>query len=347
MHNYIVIVPRADQTGPTNVAVDIALAATSAGWNVIFLYLSGELQRDDIGELRLVRKFRFLDLFKLSGTVHSHGLRPDLVAWLLSWNPRCTVATTLHGHFPGHLYFDYSKWKVKVAWYFWSKALLRFDHKVCISKTMVRYYRHQFGNTKLKLAYNFRLTYPTPQLPEVEVLKWVEQQRSLGNVVLLYAGSLTSRKNVAALVTAVVGSPGISLIMCGEGPERTVIEGILSRQECGDRVILAGHVSDLCGFLNIADVLVLASHAEGLPLVALEAARQGVPCLLSSLAVHREIAKMGFGATFNRFSFDDFREKALSLASERCVKSDAYRASLWKSNFSAETGFLRYSEIFE
>ena len=346
MNNYIVIVPRADKTGPTNVAVDIAREAASAGWNVIFLYLSGDLQRDDIHNLSLVRKFHFLDIFRLRGTIHSHGLRPDLVAWLFTWKPHCKVATTLHGHFPIHLQFDYSKWKARSAWRVWSKVLVRFDNRICISRTMVRYYRRKFEGLSLDLAYNFLPERPSMQAPCPEIEEWVIRQRLLGNVVLLYAGSLTSRKNVLALVSAVVQSDTLSLIICGEGPDRNSIATLLNERKCRDRVILAGHVSSLGRFLDVSDVFVLPSHAEGLPLVVLEAARQGVPCLMSSLAVHREIAKMGFGATFNRFTFEGFTEQALALAADRSADSDARRTDLWRAAFSVENGFLQYSKIF-
>jgi len=186
---YTLIVPRADRTGPTNVAVDIGLAAAARGWKVTLLYLSGVPARDDLKSFVDVRKFRLADVFRIHGIVHSHGFRPDLVAWLFTWNTRCLVASTLHGHFPGHLAFDYSQCKVKLAWWVWSTALARFDHRVCISRTMVRHYRRQFPRMSLDLAYNFRGERPTStEAPSHEVETWVEHQRAAGRVVLLYAG---------------------------------------------------------------------------------------------------------------------------------------------------------------
>ncbi len=344
---YTLIVPRVDRTGPTNVAVDIGCAASAQGWQVTLLYLSGQPSRDDLGAIHEVRRFRFADVFRTRGVVHSHGLRPDLVAWLFTWNPRCVVASTLHGHFPGHLAFDYTPCKVKLAWWVWSTALARFNHRVCISQTMIRHYRRQFPGMTLDLAYNFRADgSPDAEAPRPEVVEWVEQQRVAGRIVLLFAGSLSARKNVFALVQAVLKLPHVALLICGEGGERARITGLLQDQDEGGRCYLAGHVADLRAFLRMADALVLASHAEGLPLVVLEAASEGVPSLMSNVAVHRELARLGFGATFDRHTFSDLGSQAAALARDRSRTSDARRFQLWKGAFSPQNGFAQYEQLF-
>jgi L-malate glycosyltransferase len=345
--SYTLIVPRVDRTGPTNVAVDIGSAAAAQGWQVTLLYLSGQPLRDDLGVLHEVRKFRLADVFRTRGVVHSHGLRPDLVAWLFVWNPRCVVASTLHGHFPGHLAFDYSPCKVKLAWWVWSTALTRFNHRICISQTMVRHYRRQFPGLSLDLAYNFRADgSPDTAAPRPEVLEWVERQRIARRVVLLFAGSLSARKNVFALVQAVLRLPHVALLICGEGGERTRITGLLQDQDDGGRCQLAGHLDDLRAYLRMADALVLASHAEGLPLVVLEAASEGVPSLMSNVAVHRELARLGFGAIFDRHTFSDLGSQASALASDRSSVADERRFQLWKSAFSPQEGFAQYEQLF-
>lgn len=340
---YTVIIPRVDYTGPTNVAIDIASAAALAGWKVTILYLSGKPVRNDLGAFALVRKFRFFDLFRLKGIIHSHGFRPDLYASLLSWNHHSTIASTIHGHFPGHLRFDYQKYKVAFAWWIWSLALKRMDHRICISKTMARFYRPAFKNLSLEVAYNFRTeTLAEETLLDPRVSRWICAQRSNNRVILLYAGSLISRKNVRSVVESVLTSQNLSLLLCGHGPERQDLESIPDPES---RLFFAGHVKNLRDFFNICDLLVLPSHAEGLPLVILEAASSGLPSLMSNIAVHRELASLGFGVTFNRFSLHDFCEKAQMLALDRTVERDAQRVRLWRENFSDGPGFARYKQL--
>ena len=343
---YTLITPRLDSTGPTNVAVDIGRAATANGWTVRMLYLSGSPTRDDLDAFSEVRAFRFADVWLLRGVVHTHGLRPDLVGWFFTWNRRCTVMSTLHGHFPGHLSFDYSRLKVRLAWGLWSAALARFDHRVCISNTMVRHYRHQFPKMTFDLAYNFRADRPSgasPPQPAIDA--WLETQRQQQRVVLVYVGSLTARKNVLPLVQAVLRSPDFALLICGQGDQHARVAAELHANDLDRRVLLAGHVIDPKVFLAKSDVLVLASHAEGLPLVVLEAASLGVPCLLSNLAVHRELAALGLGATFDRHGFSDFAQKAKLLARDRTPAADASRLALWKRRFSPEQGFAQYEQL--
>lgn len=345
---YTIIVPRADRTGPTNVAVDIGLEAIKRGWFVRLLYLSGQPCRDDLEGFSELKKFQFADIFRINGVIHSHGLRPDLVAWLFTWSKRCVVLNTLHGHFPGHLVFDYHWVKAKIAWWIWTKAMKRFDHRVCISLTMSRFYKRQLPNIEFDVVYNFRSDNSILNLcaPDVTI-KWAKLQRSHGRMILLYAGSLTKRKNVISLVGQVTSLENLSLLICGDGPEKAELVSHISRRDNGSRIHLAGHVVNLSAYLNLCDVLVLPSHAEGLPLVILEAARSGVPSLMSNLAVHRELSTIGFGLTFDRFSFKDFHEKVCMLALDRTRESDHKRSLLWRQRFSSSRGFDDYEKLIK
>lgn len=339
------IVPRADRTGPTNVAVDIGRAATDAGWQVGLLYLSGIPSRNDLGSFIEVRRWRLRDLWSLDGVVHTHGLRPDLVGWLISWTHRCRIVTTLHGHFPQHLSFDYAPWKVRLAWGLWSRALRRFDLRVCISKTMLRHYERSVPRQRFTLAYNFR----SPLVEaggglSVETLQWFERQRAANRVVLVYVGSLTDRKNISTLVHEVSHCPELALVVCGQGPLSSALAFIV-KDAATDAILLAGQLASPEKAVALSDVLVLPSHAEGLPLVVLEAARAGVPSLLSNITIHRELAAAGLGTTFDRHSFRDFRAKAIALARGRSGEADENLMAVWRERFSPEEGFSRYEQL--
>lgn len=341
--HYTLITPSADRTGPTNVAVEVGRAAVVAGWNVSLLYLSGATDRDDLEGFSEVRRLRPSDLFMRSGVIHTHGLRPDLVGWLFSWNPRCTVMTTLHGHFPHHLAFDYPGWKVHLAWAVWSRALARFDHRVCISVTMRRFYRRYLPKLTFDLAYNFRSDdLSRPAVTPSSFEPWLITQRQAGRIVLAYVGSLSTRKNVQPLLEAVRAAPELSLVVCGNGPLRDQLTAQARSGQFGDRVLLLGHQPQPECIVAASDMLVLASHAEGLPLVVLEAARVGRPSLMSNIAVHRELAGLGLGLVFERHGFSNFREQAHALARRT---SDAAIGRLWKERFSDEVGFQQYEFI--
>jgi glycosyltransferase involved in cell wall biosynthesis len=340
-----VIVPALDTTGLVNVAVDIGRGALAAGHDVSLLHLGGPVTRTDLGAFPDVRRFRPSDLPGLSGIVHTHGLRPDLLGWMISWNPRCRLVTTIHGHFPLHLSFDYAPWKVQWAWAAWSRAIARFDRRVCISSTMQRHYARMLPGLSFDVAYNFRSVDPAPPpaLP-LSLDPWIDRQRGAGRLVLAYVGALSNRKNVQALFEALQGAPELSLVTCGEGALQPWCASRLADDpEFAARVLMLGQLPGPDRVVARCDMLVMPSHAEGMPLAVLEAARVMRPSLMSNIAVHRELAGLGMGEVFERHRFRDFVQKARRLASRT---PDPALGALWEERFSEGRGFQRYADIF-
>lgn len=346
--HYTLITPRADYSGPCNVAVDIGRAALERGYRVSLLYLSGDNLRDDVGGFSEVRRWRLMDVLSRSGVIHTHCMRPDLVGWLFSWNPKCRVLTTLHNYFLFDLSFDHAAWLVRLAYAVWSRALGRFDVRVCISETMRRYYRRVLPRLDFEVAYNFRSGSPSDgTVIGVRLSEWLRAQTDAGRTVMAYVGSFIPRKNLRRLVDAVADSAGLALVLCGGGCEHDALEGQIEERKAAGRILLAGWVSDPRAVVARCHLLVLPSFAEGFPLVALEALQAGRPCLLSNIAVHRELARAGFGVTFDRHGFSDFAEKTgLLVRSHAPVgECDGTLTALYKRRFSAERGFSRYQEL--
>jgi glycosyltransferase involved in cell wall biosynthesis len=323
--------------------------AASNGWRVKLLYLSSSTILADVEGFHEVRKFHLFDIWRLKGVVHTHGFRPDFVGWIFSWFPGCITVNTLHGHFPQHLNFDYPKWKVCLAWFFWSRLLYRFDLCVCLSRAMLRHYRRVLPNLRSSFAYNFR-SLPKDQkknksFVDSNISQWIGGQRIQGRIVLAYAGSLTSRKNVISLVRAVSKCSEFSLILCGDGPLKQQLVSEIKNSD-RERILLAGHLDRPEAIIALSDMLVLPSFAEGLPLAILEAAQFGVPSLMSNIAVHRELATNGLGLTFNHHNYYDFHQKVFTLLKYRSDEFDLKLKSIWLEKFSPEIGFSQYEKLF-
>jgi hypothetical protein len=347
INNYTIIVPRADRTGPTNLAVDIGKMAINKGWYVKLLYLSKYPIQADVSRFHEVRKFRLSDLFTLKGVVHTHGFRPDLVGWIVSLFTQSITITTLHGHFPLHLNFDYARWKVSLVWFLWSKILNRLDICVGLSKTMIRYYNRILPSLKISLAYNFRskINVNSKFNPEIlNILKWLEIQRKQNRIILIYVGSFNSRKNVISLVKEVNKSKDLSLILCGDGPLKKFISHLIL-ENSDDRIKIATNIFNPGILIERSDILILPSFAEGFPLVILEAAQRSVPALMSNIAVHRELETYGLGLTFNHKTYYNFREKVLFLASSQSLILKRNLKKVWISNFSPKIGFNCYEDL--
>lgn len=341
--DYTLIVPALDRTGPVSVAVDIGIAAREAGWRVRLLYLSPVVPRDDLGFADEVRQFRYTDLWRLSGIVHTHCLRPDLLGLVLTWNRRVTLVTTLHNFFLFDVGFDKPRIYVQAAWQVWQLALRGFDHVICISEAMRRYYRRCLPGQSLQMAYNFRVK-ATAFPADPAALAWIESRRGTGDIVLSFVGSLSQRKNILGLVAAIADAPMLSLIICGQGPLLEELEALLQSRALQDRVRLEGQVLSPSSITRHTDALILPSHAEGFPLAVLEAASVGVPALMSNITVHRELAVLGFGQTFDHRCFSDLVQKAHALKLSTSVPSEEL-ISLWSSAFTPQVGFARYEAL--
>lgn len=341
--DYTLIVPALDRTGPVNVAVDIGLAAKEAGWRVRLLFLTEVPRRDDLQFADEVRRFRWSDVWRLRGVVHTHCLRPDLLGLVLVLNPHITRVTTLHNFFLFDVGFDKPHLFVVAAWHIWRQALRTFDFVVCISDAMRRYYQRSLRGQPLKLVYNFRNA-PPAIAADPASLTWIQSQKRDGRTVLSFVGSLSERKNVVGLVSALATRPSLALVVCGEGPLRATLDAIVLRLGLEDRVRLEGQVPAPSSITRHTDALVLPSYAEGFPLAVLEAASVGIPVLLSNIAVHRELARLGFGVTFDHRRFSDLDRRAESLKASMPAPSEAL-VNLWSAEFTPEAGFKRYEAL--
>ena len=104
-------------------------------------------------------------------------------------------------------------------------------------------------------------------------------------VELLCIGRLSSAKGQVLLVQACarLRDEGLnfSLTLVGDGPDRTRIEQSIAQLQLGDCIHLTGALNQVAvkaHFLR-ADIFVLPSLAEGIPVVLMEAMSSGVPCV--------------------------------------------------------------------
>jgi glycosyltransferase involved in cell wall biosynthesis len=101
-----------------------------------------------------------------------------------------------------------------------------------------------------------------------------ENQSVVGTVA-----SLTTKKGHACLLEAIalLRDRGVqcSLLLAGEGPERRALGALATTLRIADRVHFLGDHPQIADLLELVDVFVLPSIAEGLPLALLEAMAAG------------------------------------------------------------------------
>jgi glycosyltransferase involved in cell wall biosynthesis len=115
---------------------------------------------------------------------------------------------------------------------------------------------------------------------------------------VLYVGRLAPRKNVELLVraAALCGSrPQVRIV--GTGPEEARVKALAQSLGIADRTSFPGFRkgADLLAEYQWADVLVMPSAYEGVPLVALEAKAAGLPIIAANFAGASDIVSEASG----------------------------------------------------
>ncbi|MFO7166543.1 MAG: glycosyltransferase family 4 protein [Chloroflexota bacterium] len=102
----------------------------------------------------------------------------------------------------------------------------------------------------------------------------------------IYAGRLSPEKGVDVLLAAWPATlqqvPDARLLLVGSGAQQAALEEQARRLGVAERVIFAGGCDDVAPFLQAADLFVLPSYSEGLPVALLEALACGLPCVATS-----------------------------------------------------------------
>ena len=116
-----------------------------------------------------------------------------------------------------------------------------------------------------------------------------------GDVLLLSVGRLVYQKGHEFLVSAMGlvsrACPPAKVAICGEGLLRSQLEAQISVLGLADSVKLLGNRNDIERFLESADIFVLPSRWEGLPVALLEAMGMGLPVVATAVEGVEEVVQ--------------------------------------------------------
>jgi glycosyltransferase involved in cell wall biosynthesis len=105
--------------------------------------------------------------------------------------------------------------------------------------------------------------------------------------VWLAAGRLFWKKDYPSLLKAFAAVGAGELLIAGEGPDEAGLKALAAQLSANVRFL--GRVDDMPRLMHSADALVLSSTVEGLPMVLLEAAANGLPAIATDVGGVREI----------------------------------------------------------
>jgi glycosyltransferase involved in cell wall biosynthesis len=219
--------------------------------------------------------------------IHSHGYKANI---LLALTPRrarpCAIICTLHG-------WTSAGGMSRMAFYEWLERRLvgAFDRIVVVSNAI----KAQVGRShdRVLLVPNGVSLREDPR-PE---LLGARSTGKNGPIKILAAGRLSHEKGFDVLIGAIAllkaSKIAVQLTIAGEGPQRTELEAQILAAGLAGAVRLAGYADDMNRLYDEADMFVLCSRTEGLPMVLLEAMSRGVPVIATAVGEVPEVLGHG------------------------------------------------------
>jgi glycosyltransferase involved in cell wall biosynthesis len=120
---------------------------------------------------------------------------------------------------------------------------------------------------------------------------------------ILCVGRLVPAKGqhilIEAVATLVRRGEDVRLRLVGDGPDRTSLESQAQASGLTDRVVFEGVVNQdrIRSIYAEADCFALASFAEGIPVVLMEAMAMEIPCVTTFITGHPELIRNGIDGT--------------------------------------------------
>jgi glycosyltransferase involved in cell wall biosynthesis len=140
-------------------------------------------------------------------------------------------------------------------------------------------------------------------------------------------------------------------VIVGDGPERQKLARLIRQLGIDDAVALAGHVSHskIGAYYELADLFVLTSRSEGIPLVLMEAMAQAIVVLAPAITgIPELVIDGGTGYLFRAGDLEEFVwrvQQILSALDKLGPVREAARAHV-RENFERKANLEKFADTF-
>lgn len=157
-------------------------------------------------------------------------------------------------------------------------------------------------------------------------------------------------KTFAAVLESAAGDPPLRLILVGDGPLRPEVSSQVDALGIAPRVRLAGFRPDVRELVAAADVFLLPSDNEGMPIALLEAMAAGLPAIVTSVGeMPRMVADGENGWVIEPGDSRALRERLAKAAAadDALLRAMGARsAELVRERFSIERSARKYQDVY-
>lgn len=231
-------------------------------------------------DVRVVSALRRLIESHQIDLIHTHNYRATLLAHTAA--KQTPVVNTCHGQ------ITESSLRLK----FWQSLEIMAMRRQTITIACSDFVRHWLLSRGLK---SDRVETVYNATPEPPTLSSDITRASLGirgdSLVVLYAGRLINGKGLDTLLHGAARVPKAHVVLLGEGDARAALESLA--QSLGARTYFSGFVASPAPYYALADLIVLPSHMEALPMSLLEAMAHGKAVIASNVGGIPEVVTDG------------------------------------------------------
>jgi L-malate glycosyltransferase len=154
---------------------------------------------------------------------------------------------------------------------------------------------------------------------------------------------------IRALERVLVLRPGAKLILAGEGPELGKIQTLVRQRNLESSVRFLGLRKDVARLLRAADLFLLTSISEGIPLTLIEAMAAGLPIVSTKVGGVPEVVEDGRTGCLAPAGDDALlAEKILHLAGDHSLRARMGQSGLERARaiFSESEMHAQYDQLY-
>ena len=159
------------------------------------------------------------------------------------------------------------------------------------------------------------------------VINREEKRKELGipedAMLLLSVGELNKNKNHETVIKALakIHNPNIYYLIAGKGGLEDYLNELIENLDLNNNVKLIGYRADIAELYKAADICVLPSIREGLPVAVMEGMAAGLPLIVADNRGTRDLCQNNInGLVCNTFSSDEFADAINKLWNDTSLR---------------------------
>ncbi len=267
--------------------------------------------------------------------VHSHGILPD---YFNTFFKDSNKISTLHCNIYADYKYGHNIFVAIIMIKLHLHFLKKINNVVCCSKSVF----NEMQKSKLS-----NMLFIENGIRDEICIKKSEVRGKLnikkGDIVFIYIGTLSKRKNVQVLTKLVKENfkENEHLLILGDGELKNEIINISNDV---NNIHILGFKSNIDDYLCCSDVYISASLAEGLSISVIEALNDGLLLLLSDIESHKEFYNKDSTYIGEVFNENDFKDK-LKCIRKKVKEIDKKNIMTYKSKYFSDKSMMKEYEV--